>query len=152
MGVDLFVVGGAVGAFWGGPVGWAAFVHCPRTSETHKIVDGEPRAVVDEADLKPFAAAIQWWHNKYNSSGIIEVPRVLCVTDAPAVVAAGKTPELRDSSRSDWRFIDWFERRGYRIEWHWESRERHPGVIAEAEAVRERLRLDATAATATATP
>lgn len=106
-----------------------------------KLVDGNEKATIDETDLKPFAAAVQWWHNKYNLDGKIPRPQILCVSDSPGIVAAGKTPELRgDVMTSDWRFIDWFERRGYRIDWFWESRDDHPAVIAEATAVQEKIR------------
>ena len=134
--VDLFVVGGGVGALWGGPVGWAAFALVTATSEAVKLVDGALNATVAEADIMPFAAAIQWWHNTPHG---IQNPVVLCVTDSPDIVEQGRLPQTRDLT-TDWRFIDWFERRGYRIHWTWEPRDRHTGVIQAAEGVREVFR------------
>lgn len=137
MSVDLFVIGGGVGALWGGPVGWAAFALIPATSQTVKLCDGSPNARVDDADVMPFAAAIQWWHNQHwKPEGTADV---LCVSDSPGVIAAGRSPELRDP-QSDWRFIQWFEDRGYSIQWQWEPRDRHLEVYEAAKAVRETFR------------
>jgi hypothetical protein len=136
MAVDLFVVGGGIGALWGGPVGWAAFALVTATNQAMKLTDGALNATAAEADIMPFAAAIQWWHD--TGHGILQ-PRVLCVTDSPEVVELGTNPYARDL-RTDWRFIDWFERRGYQISWLWESRNDHAAVVSAAEQAREAFR------------
>jgi hypothetical protein len=135
---DLIVIGGAVGARWGGPVGWAAFIIIPSTGESKKIVDGSAEATQDDADVMPFAAAIQWWHNAHNSKSEIMRPQVLCITDAPDVITAGVNPWKRNLA-SDWRFITWFETRGYEISWTWESRYEHLPIIQEALHARKKF-------------
>src|SRR4051812_23956680 len=65
MTADLFVVGGAVGASWGGPAGWAAFLHVPSRGLSRKLVGNKTDSVQAEVDVLPIAAAIQWYYNEF---------------------------------------------------------------------------------------
>lgn len=131
---DLLVVGGAAGASWEGPAGWSAFVIVPRTNERKMLVGAQADTRLERADLLGIAAAIQWYHDRYVVAEQAPAPRVLCCTDSRQAVQAGTRQAPR--SVEEWLYIEWFEHRGYRIDWLWASRDQHPQVYQEAERAR----------------
>ncbi len=128
--VDVLVVGGAVGASWGGPAGWAAFLYAPTYGVGRKFAEAVPDTTQLAADVLPFVAAIQWFHDQHGGKPV----SVLCCSDSQEIVSAGTDPSLRQTN--DWTYIEWFERQGYTIRWLWHAREQHPEVFKEAERVR----------------
>lgn len=135
MNTDLFVIGGAVGASWGGPAGWAAFIYAPALNLSQKLVDVLPDIRKDEADVLPFVAAIQWYHNTHGFAA--EQHHVICVTDSQRLYRAGNLVDPRDSE--DWAYIVWFESRGYKIQWVWRSRDENEMVFEDAEHARQQF-------------
>lgn len=132
---DLLVIGGAAGASWGGPAGWSAFVHVPSTTESKKLVGAQEDLAIQRADPLPFAAAVQWYHNRY---GVNRRPgtkvNVLCCTDSLMLARAGAKTIQRHCE--DWVYLEWFEQRDYELTWHWTSRDQCPAVYLEAEHAR----------------
>ncbi len=135
---DLLVVGGAVGASWGGPAGWAAFMHIPALGlgGYKKLAGAVPDKTQDSVDLMTFVAAIQWYHDKFWIANT--TVEVFCVSDSPELVKAGADPATREG-RFDWTFITWFEERGYHLTWIWQPRDENKPVFQEAERVRSLL-------------
>jgi hypothetical protein len=131
MSIDLLVVGGGIGASWGGPAGWAAFLYAPSISVARKFAEAIPDATQAEVDVLPFVAAIQWFHDHHFTGAPVTV---LCCSDAKDIVRAGLDPALRQTN--DWTYIDWFEKQGYQIKWLWQARDQQPAVFEEAERAR----------------
>lgn len=132
---DLLVVGGAVGASWGGPAGWAAFVHATATGETTKLVASVENMTLQDADILPFLAALAWFDQHHHLAGT--TPRVVCCSDSRDLVRAGNLSAERKPRY--WREIANFEAKGYLIYWLWDGRNNNPDVFAEAERARQDL-------------
>ena len=111
---DLVVLDGSTAQAWGLLPGWGAVAFIPSTAETMKIVDqGFDPAKKD--DVLPLAAAIQWYHYRRKPKGLSPVVDV--VTDSLELMVSSRDP-LRGPDGSDWRFMRWFQYRGYVITWH----------------------------------
>lgn len=136
MATNLFVIGGAVGVSWGGPAGWAAFIYLPETKASHRMAEAVPHATQHQADALPFAAAIQWYHDKHR--GITPKPEILCLSDNELLVNEGNNPTFRRYDLDEnWKYVRWLEERGYRISWLWDHRNRNMDVFCEATRVRD---------------
>lgn len=132
---DLLVVGGAAGSSWGGPAGWAAFAYVTATEETKKLVAVAEDVRLQDADVLPFLAALEWFDKHHHVEG--QPTRVLFCSDSPALVRAGNDPTER--TQLYWIEVEAFEKRGYQIFWVWDSRPNNPAVFEEAERVRRTL-------------
>lgn len=111
---DLVVLSGSLAAAWGATPGWGALAYLPGTQEIKKIVDPAFDAKAAGSDVLPLAAAIQWYHYARRPKG--HHPRVDIATDSLELVVSSRDP-LRWADGSDWRFVHWFQTRGYEIRW-----------------------------------
>lgn len=131
--IDLVVVGGALGASWGGPVGWAAFLYGPRFQLARKFVQATQDTPQEDADLLPFVAALTW----FAKNNLVENLVVLCCSDSKTLVAAGEDPKLRSSKL--WRKIQALEQKGFRVRWLWQAQEKNPELFDNAEQARQQF-------------
>lgn len=111
---DLVVLSGSLATTWGATPGWGALAYLPETQEIKKIVDPAFDAKAANNDVLPLAAAIQWYHYARRPKG--RYPSVDIATDSLELAVSSRDP-LRWSDGSDWRFMHWFQTRGYEIRW-----------------------------------
>ena len=110
----MVVLSGSLATAWGATPGWGAIVYLPATQEIKKIVDPAFDPKTAGSDVLPLAAAIQWYHYARRPKG--HRPLVDIATDSLELAVSAQDP-LRWSDGSDWRFIHWFQTRGYEIRW-----------------------------------
>ena len=112
--LDLIVLSGSVATAWGAAPGWGALAFLPSSGEIKKIVDPAFDPATAAGDVLPLAAAIQWYHFARKPKGVH--PVVGIATESLELMVSAADP-LRGPDGSDWRFMRWFERIGYVINW-----------------------------------
>lgn len=114
--VDLLLVGDGSGGTHRSPAGWGCMAY-DRDLETVTIHAGAlTAATVNFAELVPYVHAL-WHHHQSHADREVVHRRVAIVSDSQVTVRCGNREYRRKANGCLWASIEWFERRGYELEW-----------------------------------
>ncbi len=115
---DLILCGDGSGGGWGIGGAYATFLVDKRTLAREVITGGCSRTTVNRMELSAYTEALGFHYHGLLGGTITHPPyNVWIFTDSEITARVGSKIYARKANADLWHTIDWYESRGYRLNW-----------------------------------
>jgi ribonuclease HI len=129
---DALLVGDGSGSGWHQGCGWASVLIDKSTNQRKLFTGAMNPGTVNRAELLAYLHAMDWYSNgpgkerlkhlnKVRPGSIVQVH---VITDSELTVKQGQGLACRKVNSAYWAGIDEITRKGFKIHWHWMSRDK----------------------------